>query len=127
VAFDWKDFLTLASDLAPKLDEASKRTAISRAYYCVFNLAIARAELRLGPRPKRTPSHQWCWEQYKKTDDLTCAKIGNLGDRLKRLRVDADYEARSDPRLDDNVARALVDAREFLEQLARLDARYPQP
>jgi hypothetical protein len=49
MAFDWNDYLAVASQLAPKLDEASRRTAISRAYYCVFNLANARAISRVGP------------------------------------------------------------------------------
>jgi len=40
--FDWNKFLSLAQQLATSSDEACKRTAISRAYYCVFNLAFAR-------------------------------------------------------------------------------------
>jgi hypothetical protein len=31
--FDWNDFLSLARQLARSADEASKRTAKSRAYY----------------------------------------------------------------------------------------------
>jgi hypothetical protein len=37
--FDWSDYLTLAKQLATNADEASKRAAISRAYYAAFGLA----------------------------------------------------------------------------------------
>ncbi len=125
--FDWNDFLTLADELATKLDEASQRTAISRAYYCVFNFASARAESKVGPRPKDVPSHQWCWDQYKGTVDPTCQQLGNTGERMKRMRVKADYHAKDIFRLDDEVLRILEDARQFLAGLTALDPIYPRP
>jgi len=127
MAFDWNDFLTLASVLAPQRNEASKRTAISRAYYCVFNLAYVRAESKVGRRPQGERSHSWCWEQYQRTPDVTCAQLGIAGDRLKRMRTRADYNSLPIPRLDDQVERVLKDARKFLGDLASLDARYPHP
>ena len=42
--FDWNQFLTLARTLSENADEASLRSAVSRAYYCAFNTAMARAE-----------------------------------------------------------------------------------
>lgn len=125
--FDWNNFLTLATELATKTDEASHRTAISRAYYCAFNLAAARAESKVGPRPKDAPSHQWCWDQYIGTLNLACRQLGNTGDRMKRLRVKADYHATDIFRLDDEVRRILADARQFLADLAALGPEYPRP
>jgi hypothetical protein len=125
--FDWNDFLTLADELATKLDEAPKRTAISRAYYCVFNLAFARAESTTGRRPRGAHRHQWCWDQYTKTPDRTCAQLGVTGDRMKRLRVDADYKAAKIPRLNEEVQRMLEDAHQFLADLAALNPQYPRP
>src|SRR2546422_3835357 len=125
--FDCDNFLILAKELATKTDEASHRTAISRAYYCVFNLASARAESKVGPRPIDAPSHQWCWDQYLGTFNLACRQLGNTGDRMKRLRVRADYGAADIFRLDDEVRRILEDARQFLTDLVALDARYPRP
>jgi len=126
--FDWNNFLSLAEQLALNDDEASKRTAISRAYYCIFNLAYARAELSVGPRPGgERSSHQWCWRQYKGTENQTCVKLGNAGDRLKRMRVEADYNPTVILRLDDEVERTLLDAQEFLADLATLDPQYPRP
>jgi uncharacterized protein (UPF0332 family) len=125
--FDWNNFLALAEALAAKTDEASQRTAISRAYYCVFNLAFARAEMTAGRRPRDARSHQWCWEQYSKTLDPTCAQLGVTGDRMKRLRVAVDYKASMIPRLEEEAQRILLDAHKFLADLATLDHNYPRP
>ncbi len=125
--FDWNDFLTLARDLATRDDPASKRTAISRAYYSVFNPAFARAESSVGPRPQKAPFHQWCWNQYKYTRDPTCQQLGNTGDRMKRRRHRADYRAQDISRLDDEVQLALQEAQELLADLAALNPGYPRP
>jgi hypothetical protein len=55
--FDWNDFLTLAEELAARDDQASKRTAISRAYYSVFHAANARAERTTGRSASLGNSH----------------------------------------------------------------------
>jgi uncharacterized protein (UPF0332 family) len=125
--FDWNNFLTLAEELATKTDEASQRTAISRAYYCVFNLALARAKSKGRFPPRNTPTHQWCWDQYKGTVDPTCQQLGNTGERMKRMRVDADYKATKIPRLDDEVEKVLQEAHELLAGLTALDPKYPRP
>ena len=39
-AFDWHGFLTLAIKLSQEADEALSRSAISRAYYFVYNTAF---------------------------------------------------------------------------------------
>lgn len=125
--FDWKNFLSLAEVLAANNDDASKRTAISRAYYCVYNLAFARAETTVRPKPRGERYHQWCWNQYKRTVDPTCQQLGNTGERMKRLRVKADYLATDNPQLNDEAKRMLEDARQFLADLAALDPIYPRP
>lgn len=125
--FDWNNFLALAGTLATRNDEASQRTAISRAYYCVFNLAFARAERTAGRRPAGARSHQWCWEQYTKTPDQACARLGVTGHRMKRKRVDADYKATNIPRLNEEAQRIVQDAHRFLADLSTLDPNYPRP
>lgn len=125
--FDWNNYLSLAEELATKADEASKRTAISRAYYCVFNQAFARAESTAGSYPKEQGYHKWCWSKYMATPDLSCRQLGVDGDRMFRLRVRADYNAEDIPRLGDRVIRMLQDARQFLTALAALGPRYPLP
>lgn len=125
--FDWNEYLTLAEELAPRADEASKRSAISRAYYCVFNLAFARAQSTAGPRPPGEHSHKWCWTKYQNGPDPFCSQLGLDGDRMHERRVKADYEAAQNPRLNDEVRRMLQEARQFRADLAALAARYPLP
>lgn len=123
--FDWNKYLTLAEELATRPDDASKRTAISRAYYCVFNLAFARAQATAGPRSREESFHTWCWSKYLNTPDAHCRKLGLNGDRMKARRVKADYECADIYRLDEQVMRMLQDARQFLADLHALQPRYP--
>lgn len=127
MAFDWNHFLTLAEELAARADDASKRTAISRAYYSVFNLAFARAETTVGPIPEGVPSHRWCWNLYTRSHDLCCRQLGLAGDRMKRLRVKADYNDADIFRLDESVQGMLADAHQFMADLAALDPMFPLP
>lgn len=127
--FDFHNFLILAEHLATRNDEASKRTAISRAYYSVYHLASERAEKSVGPFPRNAGigNHQWCWDQYTKTPDLTSRKLGTNGGRMKRLRTKADYGSNDIPRIDDEVQRILQDARQFRADILALDPQYPRP
>jgi hypothetical protein len=127
MAFDWNHFLTLAEELAARPDDASKRTAVSRAYYSVFNLAFARAETTVGPKPEGEPFHRWCWDQYTRSVDRSCRQLGIAGDRMKRLRVKADYKDAEILRLDERVQGMLQDARQFMVDLAALDPMFPLP
>ena len=124
--FDWNAYFTLAEDLASRSDEASKRTAVSRAYYSAFHDALIRAERNCGPKQGGN-SHQWCWDRYIYTQNETCNQLGIDGDRLKARRIKADYKADDIGRLDDFVTRALADARKLKERIASLDPQYPRP
>ena len=126
MAFDWNEFLTLARELAqrPLTDEAAKRTSVSRAYYAAFHDAFSRAELNRGASP-RGKEHVWCWQQYVAAGDNTCNDLGVDGDRLKRQRHRADYDAQPIERLDDFVNRAISDAESIKRRIVALDARYP--
>lgn len=125
--FDWNNYLTFAEELAGRVDEASMRSAISRAYYCVFNLAFARAELTAGRRPSGERYHKWCWATYQRAADASCRQLGTNGKRMQRRREKADYQAAQNPRLDDEVRLMLSEARKFQADLAALDRRYPLP
>lgn len=71
--FDWDGYLFLAEELALRVDEAAKRSAISRAYYSVFNLAFARAESTAGSFPGGESYHNWCWNKFDTTPDALCS------------------------------------------------------
>jgi hypothetical protein len=126
MSFNWNDFHTLAQKLAQDADDASKRTAVSRAYYSAFHDAMDRAVQNCGAKQGGN-SHEWCWDRYIYSGDNTCNKIGLDGKRLKAKRVKVDYEAAEIPRLDEYVSRALADARRLKDQISVLDDRYPKP
>jgi hypothetical protein len=124
--FDWNNFLLLAEELAKREDVASKRTAISRAYYFMLNIALARARAR-GAQPPIESTHNWCWQKYAAGPDPTCKQLGLTGQRVKAKRVRADYESADFANLDQEVQRVLLEAQRFRQSLAALDARYPLP
>ena len=125
--FDWNEYLVLARQLATAGDEASRRSAINRAYYFVFNRAFARAEATAGRHPGGESFHKWCWDKFERTPDASCRRIGIDGARMKRRRVKADYQVADIPRLDDEVQRMLSEAQQFRANLAALNPRYPLP
>jgi len=62
-SFDWSEYLRLARDLSANADEASQRTAISRAYYCIYHMASARAIANGYPPGGNT--HDKIWGIYQ--------------------------------------------------------------
>jgi len=121
VTFAWSDYLTLAERLAAETsDEASLRSAISRAYYAVF--CTARQLLPPGqqrPPPGRS-SHEWVWAQYTNpTNDEPSRYVGATGANLKRNRQKADYDAQI-ARLGAVVTESIATARELLGALDTL-------
>jgi uncharacterized protein (UPF0332 family) len=127
MAFDWYNFLELAEELAAREDdEASKRTAISRAYYSAFNVALQRAKLMAWPRPPKPPIHQWCWREYQAAADPASRELGNIGHRMKRKRTQADYEKNDWRRIDEDVLQVIEDARGIPARLAALPPLRPR-
>jgi hypothetical protein len=124
IAFDWNAYFVLAEELAKRDDEASKRTAISRAYYSAFHDAMARAETTCGPKDGGN-SHDWCWNRYLYTDHENCKKVGIEGNRLKGKRVWADYNAEPQKRLADYVTAALDTAQRLKKEIASLSPENP--
>lgn len=123
--FNWTEYLVLARRLAMNPDVASKRSAISRAYYFVYNVASDRLLGNGGRFPGGESSHNWCWNKYQKTPDPGCMQLGLDGQRMKARREWADYKKGDKPRLADEVERTLEEAREFQESISILPARFP--
>jgi hypothetical protein len=125
--FDWKEFLVLAGTLSKNKDEASLRSAVSRAYYCAFNIAMERAEAN-GYVPKGDATagmHDQLWQLYDRNQDPICQQIGLLGPRMKRRRVRADYRRFFSNRQPDEAQGAIDDANKCLTLLASLAANLP--
>jgi uncharacterized protein (UPF0332 family) len=121
--FDWSEYLTLARQLAAGANEAALRSAISRAYYCIYHKALDRA-ISSGYVDAR--SHQTLWALYGGNPDRLCRKLSDLGSRMKKERVSADYEPIV-PRLHERVDVQLWRASEFLRQLSTLKPGLPWP
>jgi uncharacterized protein (UPF0332 family) len=125
--FHWIEFLNLADDLATRSDEASLRSALSRAYYYVFHLASKRVKGN-GFVYKRDDggSHVQVWRIFSSSDDLECVKLAQIAERLKENRRRADYDNLF-PRIDDYIPIALEEARDFAARLLKIDPSLPKP
>ena len=86
--FDWNDYFTLAAELANKKDEARLRSAISRSYYCVYNLA--KAYLQSNSRTVRGADHEALWNQFTSIEGKI--SVQSWGDRARKIRNKADYD-----------------------------------
>ncbi len=92
--FDWRAYLTLALKLASEPDEASRRSAISRAYYACYGLATTYA-LRQG-FSHVVVTHDRIWEWHLRLGDPSGGRINEIGKRIKNSRIAADYRADDD-------------------------------
>jgi uncharacterized protein (UPF0332 family) len=127
MSFIWNDYLTLAKTLSQSTDDASLRTAISRAYYCVFNLSLSKAK-RNEFRPKDdASSHEQLWSLYGRNTEIdrVCGRISAIGGRMKRRRVNADYRLFYN-HLADEAKDVLADAEEFISLLGQLPPDLPK-
>lgn len=106
MSFDWRDYLELSRLLVVNNNEASFRSAISRAYYAVFN--VLRIHAGYNTRGGQDFSHATFIQQlvsanddiiqklpFHETSDLT--HIGNELNELRRLRNSCDYDGTTPP------------------------------
>lgn len=126
MSFDWTDYLKLAESLtrdpiAPGPEEASLRTAISRAYYAAYrsalNLAAARGEIS----PAGTAGdHGLVIIHFQRATDPARQKIGARLSRLRSNRNQADYDDVFHGRLADTARSSVALARNVLTALSSL-------
>jgi uncharacterized protein (UPF0332 family) len=125
--FDWLGYYTLANELgARENDEASLRSAMSRAYYYVYHLALERAHANGFTTTAGEAMHKQLWRNYSDSPEPNCRKLAEIAKRMKDKRERADYNA-TYPRLNDEIAGMLTDAQTFAERLRVLQARFPDP
>jgi len=87
---DWNGFLALANELAARDDMASKRTAISRAYYCAYHIARQPLAADGVMVSEGGQGHHLVWSELQRKGRAR-AKIGDNGLKLHKLRIQADY------------------------------------
>jgi uncharacterized protein (UPF0332 family) len=124
MAFDWREYKTLAVKLSGVGDEASKRSAISRGYYFAYHLALARAMANQYLPTTYQSVHKQLWTYYENASNLECRRVALIGKRMKRKRGKADYDD-DYPRLDDEVISILSDATQCETILSALPAGVP--
>lgn len=83
-AFDGRDFLSVAQALAEQADEASLRTAISRAYYAAF--LVARDRILPSARTQGE-----VWRTLRTSSDTEHHRMAEEAGRLQGKRELADY------------------------------------
>jgi len=111
MSFDWNEYLRLARQLGGTVDDAAKRSAVSRAYYSAFHaasLSLKTNKVATNPRYERD-RHLKVWDIYMRSMKRDCRRIGNSGQRLKFDRQDADYDPDSgfpNPRVQRCIAEA---------------------
>lgn len=95
--FDWKEFLSVAKENFMRCQnlqtvdmraEALCRTAISRAYYAAFHEAKSFVDFEV----QTGGAHEKVIKALRASDDKNTRRIGNDLDKLRKLRIRADYD-----------------------------------
>ena len=103
------DFIDLAGKLATSADEATLRSAVSRAYYGAFHLALEFLEEIERPVPRNTNAHVLVARKLQNAGQPDAYRAGSLLGDLHSDRIKADY------RLDDKRAGTVAFARTCVE------------
>jgi uncharacterized protein (UPF0332 family) len=124
--FDWSEYLKLAEELAARNEEACLRSSLSRAYYCVYNLARTRAERNGFVSVQGESIHGQLWRLFSQSPEPECIYLGQIALRLKEKREKADYKPVYH-RIEEEVPQVLSEAQDFAARLERLAPRHPNP
>jgi uncharacterized protein (UPF0332 family) len=124
--FDWSEYFKLAVELSERPDDASLRSAISRAYYYVYHLGLKRAEHNDFKAVSGEGTHLQLWRLFSASPEPECQRLAAIASRLKEKREKADYNSFF-ARVQEEVPAILSDARDFANRLQRLDVRHPNP
>lgn len=124
--FDWSEYFKLAGELAKRKDEAALRSALSRAYYYVYHLALSRALDNGFTTRSGEGTHTQMWRNYSGSPEPDCRKLAEIGGRLKEKRERADYN-QIYARIHEEIPDMLADAQDFAARLQKLNPRFPNP
>lgn len=125
--FWWTDYLDLADRLASGADaeEARLRTAISRAYYAAFHVAMELI-VQEGFRPTGTGGDHgnvWRWYREGPGTGRSRKQIAQLGFALRLDREKADYRIPFEGgRVEETAKLALTNARHIVDWVGRVRA-----
>jgi hypothetical protein len=124
--FNWREFLIIAHELRNQTSEGAQRTCLGRAYYYVYNLGLGKATELGFTRNPRSSVHQQLWDWCQGQTDPDIRQLGITGNRMKSLRVSADYyDSISD--LAGKVKLQLERAQQFESLVAKSNGQPPPP
>lgn len=104
MAFDWNDYLEIAKAFKADTDgqaksnviEAKQRTAVSRAYYATYNLAVDYAKNNLGYTPTQSGANQHHYDvrlvYQSQLANPAHQEVRKILARLHKARIDCDYK-----------------------------------
>lgn len=121
----WANYVVLAGGLVGHEFEASKRSAVSRAYYGAFNVARRWLEAHDIPIDNHR-AHVRVWRTFRAADGATFdtrenwQMVGELGGQLRALRNQVDY-ADVVPGLDHQALDAIHAAERIIALLDELE------
>jgi len=102
--FNWNDYLTVARELKTRTDgqpvsnlnEAMRRSAVSRTYYSMYHLAVEYAKSHFGYTPQRGGSNQFHAdirsEYQRQMGNPEHQEIAQILRRVHKARIDCDYK-----------------------------------
>jgi uncharacterized protein (UPF0332 family) len=125
-AFDWSQYFQLAEELAKRTEESALRSALSRAYYYVYHLALQRAQANGFTALSGEGTHKQLWRTFNGSPEPDCRKLAEIASRLKEKRERADYEDNY-RRLADEVPEVLADAQRLCNSVAAVESTSPEP
>ena len=123
---NWRANVAFARGLSKHGLEVTNRTAVNRAYYGAFNLSRRWLEMHVTPIDNRS-AHQQVWQTFKTAEQASDATrtqwrlIGRLGDSLRQLRNQVDYDDRVEE-LESRTHHGVASAERIVRLLTELEA-----
>jgi hypothetical protein len=87
-----RDFLDVAYDLVIGGKEAEWRSAVSRAYYPVFHVAMRLLRQCGFTVPRADQAHQYPWQRLANSGHPDVRNASNDSFHLRKIRNHADYD-----------------------------------
>ena len=122
VSNDWNDYLEIAKDFKTKTDglpqsnlnEAMQRTALSRAYYSAYHLAVNYAKVNFNYNPDKpgpNKAHSDIRSEYgSRMSDPDHQEVAKILAKMHKARIDSDYKSDSLGKLEPLLTSILLDA-----------------
>jgi hypothetical protein len=120
---DPRDFKTLASALVKPGAAANNRTAIGRAYYAAFNVALDHLRAEGFPIRQNNSAHEEITRHLAWCNDADVKRAGSQIHDLRGKRNKADYHL-TDPETDSDTAATFWVAKAQDCSIAILDAAF---